>query len=289
MEKNIKIAYIISAYKLPDNLIRMVDRLNNYGANFAIHVDKSTSDEVFEKMKTGLKKYSNVIFLRRHKSPYRSFGHVRTTIEGLHYFERENISYDYLFLLTGQDYPIKKNSEINLFLNKNYGKSFMEYFAMPTKNWQNGGMDRINYYYLHSKNGFKKIPRTKVPWVIKNEIPNNVKPWGGSGYFTIFKKHAKYVLDFINSNPAFVSFFKHMDIPDEMFFQTILMNSKYKNEIINDDLRYIDWSNPNECPAILRQNDFEKLKNTKDLIARKFDLEEDSKVLDKIDGNLLNV
>jgi hypothetical protein len=288
MAKNINLAYIISAYKLPDNLIRMVERLNTEGSNFVIHVDKNAPNEVFESMKSGLKKNYNVKFVKRHKSPYRGFGHVRSTIKGLDYLSRNNIDYDYVFVLTGQDYPIKKNSEINSFLNKNYGKSFMEHFAMPTKNWQNGGMDRLDNFYIHYKRGYKKIPRKIIPFLSNKSLPNNLQPWGGSGYFTLFKRHAKYISKYINQNPGYINFFKHTDIPDEMFFQTILLNSRYKNEIVNDDMRYIDWSNPVECPSVLRISDLEKIKKSKDLIARKFDSKADSKILDRIDKELLN-
>jgi hypothetical protein len=288
MAKNMKLAYIVSAYKSPKNLIRLIDRLNTRGSNFVIHVDKNSPRETFEEMQSSLKNFDNVHFMKRHKSPYRGFGHVKTTLKGLEYLRQNNINYDYLFVTTGQDYPIKSNDYINSFLNINYGKSFIEYFLMPTNNWENGGMDRIKYYYIHSKRGSRKISRSKIPWVEKN-IPNNIRPWGGSGYFTLHRKHADYILKFIKDNPDYVRFFKHTDIPDEIFFQTILLNSKHKNKLICDDIRFIDWSNPDECPKVLKETDFEKLKNSKDLIGRKFDIKTDSKVLDRIDKEILYV
>lgn len=288
MAKNLKLAYIISAYKLPENLLRMINRLNTTGSNFIIHVDKNSPRETFEEMQFGLNDFNNVHFMQRHKSPYRGFGHVRTTLKGLKYLNQNNIDYDYVFVLTGQDYPIKSNNYINKYLNNNYGKSFIEHFSMPTNNWENGGMDRLEYYYIHSRNGFRRIPRSKIPWN-KTKIPSTIKPWGGSGYFTIFKKHASYLLDFINKNPKFVNFFKHTDIPDEIFFQTILLNSKHKNDLINDDIRYIDWSNPEECPSVLRAGDFNNIKKSKDLIARKADMKIDSNILDMIDKEILYV
>ena len=289
MAKNLKLAYIVSAYKLPENLARMVDRLNTAGSNFFIHVDKNAPMAIYNEMHDRLGSYGNVHFIKRHKSPYRGFGHVKTTINGLRCLADSGINYDYLFLLTGQDYPIKTNDYINNFLDKNFGKSFIEHFSMPTNNWQNGGMDRIDNYYIHRKNDYKKIPRKMMPWFVKKEIPRSIRPWGGSGYFTVHRKHADYILKFIKDNPGYVRFFKHTDIPDEIFFQTILANSEYKKDLINDDIRYIDWSNPAECPAVLRRADFNAIKKSKDLIARKADSNMDSEVLDMIDSEILNV
>lgn len=288
MAKNLRIAYIISAYKLPANLIRLVKRLNTPYCNFVIHVDKNSSRETFEEMQAGLSSFDNVYFMQRHKSPYRGFGHVKTTIKGLEYLSKNNMSCDYVFVMTGQDYPIKSNSYINSYLNRNYGKTFIEHFSMPTKKWENGGMDRISSYYIHHKNGYKKIPRIMMPLFVKKEIPGSLSPWGGSGYFTAYRKHADYILKFVKNNQDYVRFFKHTDIPDEIFFQTILANSKYKKDLINNDIRYIDWSNPAECPAVLRKANFNYIKKSKDLIARKADASIDSEVLDLIDKEFLS-
>lgn len=45
---------------------------------------------------------------------------------------------------------------------------------------------------------------------------------------------------------------------EEIYFQTVLMNSRLKGTIINNNLRYIDWSNKNP-PKILQDIDFEKI------------------------------
>ena len=59
-----------------------------------------------------------------------------------------------------------------------------------------------------------------------------------------------------------MSFYKHSFAPDEMVFNTILANSNFKNDIVVDNLRYIDWSKPGEyrlSPAVLTSDDADKL------------------------------
>lgn len=58
------------------------------------------------------------------------------------------------------------------------------------------------------------------------------------------------------------------------------MNSDYKNNIYKYDitendsnmaLRYIDWKTGPQYPRVLNENDFDKIKNSNCLFARKFD------------------
>lgn len=43
----IRIAYIILAYKLPEQIIRLVNRLNTPESSFFIHIDSRTNNVVF--------------------------------------------------------------------------------------------------------------------------------------------------------------------------------------------------------------------------------------------------
>lgn len=108
----------------------------------------------------------------------------------------------------------------------------------------------------------------------------------GSQWFCLSKSHVNYILKFVEDNPDFVQFFRHSFIPDEHFFQTIIMNSNLKDEIINDNLRHIVWSEDGCVPIIFSTNEAEFLKKSTKLFARKFDIKIDSNILDIIDNNI---
>ena len=77
-------------------------------------------------------------------------------------------------------------------------------------------------------------------------------------------------------------------MPDEIFFQTILLNSPFQRMAVNDNLRYIEWPNPDSgSPVILCKGDFGKLISSPKLFARKFDVTVDADVLDLIDQEIL--
>jgi hypothetical protein len=66
----------------------------------------------------------------------------------------------------------------------------------------------------------------------------------------------------------------------------MLMNSPYKNEIINNNLRYIDFSSKKANPKVLTVDDFPKFTGSGKLFARKFDQNVDNAVLDMIDETI---
>jgi hypothetical protein len=91
----------------------------------------------------------------------------------------------------------------------------------------------------------------------------------------------------VGDHPEFVSFFRRVFIPDERFFQTILVNSELRNRILNDDLRYMRWTADGAGPEVLRVDDFDGLRDTDSLFARKFDQGVDGRVLELIEEQLL--
>lgn len=75
---------------------------------------------------------------------------------------------------------------------------------------------------------------------------------------------------------------------DEMFLQTIVYNSSFKDKLYDKDYddsclgnqRYIDWKRG--TPYTFRNEDFEELINSNCLFARKFNEKIDCKIIDRL-------
>jgi len=281
-----KIAYIISAYKNPEQLVRLILRLNSDKTNFLVHVDKKTDKCIFDQIVCDTNHLANVYFLKRYRCYWGGFGHVQATTEGINEIFKRSIPFDCAILLTGQDYPIKTNEQIRTFLQEHDGKSFMEYFCLPSDNWEGGGLQRVELWHLRLRNRLFVFPKKHDSW-LKRKFPENFRPFGGSSYWCLPRECITYIHKFTRNNSRFVNFFKFVDVPDEIFFQTIVMNSPLAGSVVNDDLRYIEWNDPNSgSPAILGRHDFEKIASAPKLFARKFDVNVDAEVLDLIDQEL---
>lgn len=278
------LAYIVSAYKLPDQLTRLVRQLDTETASFFVHVDRKTDDATYRRMAEPLSGLDNVHFLERHRCHYGGFGHVEATIKGIRELFRRGVRFDHALLLTGQDYPIASNRRIGEFFRENEGLSFMTGFPLPSDEWQEGGMDRIESWHVRLGSHYVRIPGIGGP--LARRPPAGLRPYGGSAYWCLSRECTEYVHGFLQDARSYERFFRFVNVPDEIFFQTILLNSPLRHTIVNDDLRYLEWRHPEVAggPAVLRRSDFESIMGSGKLFARKFDVTEDAEILDLIDA-----
>ena len=199
-----KIAYIILAHKLPEQLVRLVKKLNTDNTSFLIHVDKKTDEEIFRMMEEPLRGYKNVHFLKRYVVRWGTFSQVQATLEGVYTALGTHLEFDYIVLLTGQDYPIKPNNYIQNYFEESNGKSYLEYFSLPNEIWknENGGMDRVNYWVLY----FFGRPRKIFPRFDRGhrEFLANFKIFGGSAYWCLTREFVEYLNKYLQQNEDFI-------------------------------------------------------------------------------------
>ena len=288
-----KPAYIISAYKRPDLLLRLVESLNPNP--IAIHVDKKSG--IFEDLKERLRSHPNVSLLPRHICYWGLFGHVQASLEGMKWFV--GTSCDYAILLTGQCYPLKSNDDIEVALAGLQGKSVIETEKFPRAEWGNdyGGFKRLDRFYFSVDHPlYKKIRPLDViskevgPDEVLRQVrsirfwrrkpPLRLYPHGGSGYWCLSRKCVEYVLGYIAAHPEVTRFFSTTFVPDEMFFQTILANSPLEKELVSAPIHYMDWSLKKSNPSVLGKAEIPAAMASGAWFGRKF---EEIEALDQID------
>jgi hypothetical protein len=294
----VKIAYIVTAYALPDQVVRLVRRLNAPDTSFFVHVDRRTDDETYERIAGPLSAYPNVHFSRRYRWRWGHFVSVRVKLTAMQEILTHDSRFDYVIPISGQSYPMKSNRHIQRFLQESEGRSFMQYFSKEAP-WAAHWDERHVYWYFSCGRwcfAFPKADMFETPAVnrlwnvlakgipLRRKFPEGFKPFYGSAFWCLSRECAEYVLEFARQNKAFVRFFTYTSCPSEMFFQTILLNSALKDRVVNDDLVYIDFSQHLAHPAILGKNDFNRFMSTSNLFARKFDAAVDGEVLDMIDA-----
>jgi Core-2/I-Branching enzyme len=276
------LAYILSAYKNLDQLVRLVERLTAEGSVVYVHVDKKTDEAEHGRLERSLAGRPRVYLLERHVCHWGGFGHVQATLKGIDALLASGSDFEHVVLLTGQDYPIKPLAEIERFFAEHRGTSFMAYNELPSEWWSpRGGLDRVEYRHWRWRGH-----HVRLPW--KRRFPTGVRPYGGGAYWNLSRACVEHVAELVESRPDVVDFFRHVDIPDEIFFQTVLMNSELAGSVVNDNLRYIDWTR-GPRPALLEARDLPALTASPKLFARKFDMLHDADILDLIDTELLRV
>ncbi len=299
-----KIAYIITVYHKPEQLVRLVKNLNADQAYFYVHLDKTKDISFFKSSFEEIAKVAKVKFLKREDSRWGRWGFTKAMLNGMEAAAKEKVPFDYIMTLSGQDQPIKSIQYINEFLTINHGKNFIEHFPMPNPEWNFGGMDRVEHYHFDFLGREYSYPPKKKLKSIRDKIlnimfkpvfklprvfPKGLLPYGGSCWFCITGSTMNFILEYLQKNPGYLKFQKYTYLADEIFFQTILLNSgneKVINSIVNENLIHLEWLGERHL-IVFKEPDFDKLAQSKKLFARKFDLEQDKVILDLVEQKLL--
>ncbi|MCD8739488.1 beta-1,6-N-acetylglucosaminyltransferase [Mucilaginibacter roseus] len=278
-----KLAHLILAHNHPEQLERLINKLAHPDADVYVHIDAKVNLRPFE----NLRSIKNVYFItNRIKIYWGAFNMVEATVNSLKQIINSG-NYNYINLLSGHDYPLQPANEFLEYLRINPGKAFMSSLVAETD--CRDLLPRIEKYYLDN---YRFPMRYRAQRLInrilpRRKMPGNMVLVGRSQWFTLSIECIDFILKYWDAHPAFRRFMTFTWGPDEFIFQTILYNSPLRDKMVNDDLRYIDWSAGGKNPKTLTMDDADKLLESKKFFARKFDVQRHPDVLDYIDKHLL--
>jgi len=284
--RNMKIAHLILAHKSPKQLARLVDRLQHPDADIYIHIDRKVDEEPFG----GIFERPNVYLVKKRIKVYwGSYRIVQATLNGFKQILAAKKSYQYINLLSGDDYPIKSVQHIHQYFSDNPDRIFMEYLTEETE-WWDKVKSRVTEYHLtdYTFPGSYTIQKLMNSFFPARKRPESLVFAGRSQWLTITEESALYVINYLRNNPEVAKFFKLSWGSDEVAIQTVLYNSHLKVKITNNNLRYIDWSADDVSPKTLNMDDAEKLMSSPALYARKFDMAKEPAILDYLDETIIN-
>ncbi|ROI07867.1 hypothetical protein EGI11_09340 [Chryseobacterium sp. H3056] len=274
-----KHAILITAYKDFQQLADLVDEFPAADYNVYIHIDKKSKVE--EKVISNLLSNENVKCVeRKYVINWGGLNHLNAFLHlsRIALQDAENI---YFHAITAQDFPLKNTKYFNQLLLSQDGdqKGYMEFFTLPKPSWKNGGIDRLEYYHLYthfnvlSKRGKKIISLVlKIQKKLNFKRPINFKEklHGGSTYWTLPRNILQFLIDYTKRKPAIYQRLKNTQIAEEIYVQTVLMNSEHAKNMVNDNLRFMDWANGDGLgPAFLNINNYEEIMKSNKLFARK--------------------
>ena len=120
-----------------------------------------------------------------------------------------------------------------------------------------------------------------MPTFIPRTFLRDVTPYTGEAWVTLSKRFCEYVV----TDPSvarFRQFYRYALVPEEMFFQTVIMHSPFAATLVPDFRRYIPKYPGKSSPRILRVEDYDAMLASGYMFARKFDSEVDAQVIDML-------
>jgi hypothetical protein len=276
----VRLGYIIVAHTLPDHLVRLVRRLESESARFFIHVDARAPGEITAVVERELGGAPHVRLLPRHPVEWAAFSQVEAALDGIRALLEWPERLDYGILLTGQDYPLRPPRLIERRLEETDGRSFLSYRPSTGR-----FLKRVTRRHWHGTVLGRRVrlPNRLMPFSVKRSLPEGLEPFHGSAHWCLSRECLEYV---VARDPETIEFFRWSSSPDEALFQTILLSSPLASTLVNDDLRYVDWSEGGASPRVLTTYDLDRMLASHCLFARKFDPGVDSEVIDALDAHI---
>jgi len=275
-----KVANIIVVHKNPAQLARMLKHFNGEQFHHFIHIDKRVDIRDYEAV-TSL---PSVTLLKRIKVNWSGYGFVNVVLDGFRHIASRPGEFMYVNIMSGQDYPLRSPERFYEYLLTSGKREFFQ-VAHVDREWPIA-RHRYQRYHLIEWNirGRYRLEDMINVFVAPRPFYNNkLEPYGKSAWFTASVDFAEYALKFMTNNPDYERFLRTVWNPDEFTFNTIAMNSPFRDRLVNSNLRHIDWSEGKANPKIFRVSDVPDLVKGECFLARKFDTTVDADVLNLLD------
>ena len=284
-----KLAFIILAHRNPEQLQLLTDKLTGAGADVFVHIDKKSGD-LFDGFIRSNGNNQKLHIYSRYKIYWGSYNQIKATFYLLR-LALAHSDFDFVRLLSGQDLPLRPVRDFAEFLSAHQKNSFISYSRVPDQTgWAGrGGLDRVELFWI---TGFPKwcafffnkfnaaLHLIQHKTGLRRKVPGNL--YGGANWFTLNREMANYVSEKLTSETGLLKRYRNTRCADEIILQTILLNSPFRDRVINSVLCFIDWQTGPEYPRTFTVDDLGRLTDSGEFFARKFDAEKDNEVIKQV-------
>lgn len=283
---HLKIALLMLCHECPEQINEFIRVFDENDFDIYIHIDKKADFErkIVRKSNVFLIPEQNRIDVR-----WGDYSQISATIATIEEARKSKTQYAFFWLCSGRDFPIRSSAEIYLYL-KDKNTNFISFAASANYNSGNkkSAFDKrceLSYpNWLKGKELWQRVIRKLYIIItggsrhtysfIKRIPPKDIRLFFGSQWWCLNNETIEWICKYLSSHPDFLDFYKSVLVPDETFFQTLVMNSPYA-EKVEPNLVYIDWSEGNSSPKYLTEDDYNTIIASGKLFARKIDIDRD--------------
>lgn len=289
----IKIAYLLLVHKCPEQVNQYINQLLNYGdCDVYVHVDMKQ-----RKIAEQIIKNERVIVCSVYDVRWGSFEIVKAAYYLMGLAAKSGRQYTHMCLGSGQDLIVRKG--LYEYLGKKPDKIFIRIEGKVLDRsraasrfkvcWPKKLMIRNDMHpFRFIRIGIQLLCRIGIVlFPNKVRLKKSVFFYEGRTWFIVPANVAEYILKYIENNPDYVDFWKNSLASDLLFFQTIIMNSPYRDKI-EDELMYVNFGKTFRAmnhPVTVQISDDKKIQSGTFFLARKFEWDEKETIdyfLDKV-------
>jgi hypothetical protein len=302
---SIACVYLILAHTDPDSVLRLATTIlaQSATAHILIHYDAKAG-----KFPVPADPSSTRITIVEHpiRVEWGTFSQIEAIATSLQQLRRTGAPFDWVLLLSAQDYPVRPIADFEAMLATAATDAFITYDQITPQNRHLN--DRYKFHYKRILPG--PLPRIFRVREMYDRIFNRIQPfiriqtgprgtflgrrvrpsildlpnpvYKGWQWWAITHKVCDVILSTIEQNPEFVEKYNGTLIPDESFFQTLILNSP-ELKATNLALHYADWQLGKASPAFLTFDNLPSIQASQRWFARKITTDNDGGLRNALD------
>ena len=206
------------------------------------------------------------------------FSQVEATLHSMRQVILEAGPFDKLVFISAQDAPLLSNRRLKMALAALAGRELLDCVAVGPQGW--ACAERFQYFHAGGALGVLGALACRVAnrlmrvIGVRRAMVNGWQPWGGSSWWSLSRACVEAIVEQVRTDPAIVRFFRRVACPDELFFQTLVMNSPFRTRVVADNYRHVDWAGAGaraRHPKVLDARDFAALSASRAHFCRKLE------------------
>ena len=256
-----KLAFSLIVHKFPEQVIALAKAVGHNGNYCLIHCNKRSGPEFRATVGRGLAGLPNVRFLESMPVNWGSGSILQVQLAAFRSLVQWADDWTHVVNLSGQCLPTQPMAQIQDYLFSNAGKSFLEVIDLEAE--RPDLSYRFTRYHVDIGG---KLRNTRIP----RRRPTAFKLSFGAFWGIISREGC----DYIANAPAaaeILRYLRYVMYPDELAFQTILMNGPLRATVVPRVHRLMMYEGGSPNPIVLSMREWETVTAPHVLFARKFD------------------
>ncbi len=205
---------------------RMARIWTDGGAVVSIHVDRSAPADELARMQAALADCP-VVFAPRRSCNWGTFSLVAATQAAAARLLATWAGVTHVMLVSGACLPLRPVEELRQYLAQHPDTDFIESVSVRDVGWTIGGLNeerftlRFPFAYRKNRKLFDRCVRLQRRFGLTRSPPEGVSPHIGSQWWCLTRQTLQAILD-DSRRTEFDRYFRHVWIPDESYFQTLV-------------------------------------------------------------------
>lgn len=221
------VGFVMLCHTAFDRAAQVARHWAERGCPVVIHVDRRVRARAFDGLRQSLADVADIRFSRRHACEWGTWGLVAATQEAASVMLRDFPEVRHVFLASGSCLPLRPVAELRAYLDGRPRTDFIESVTTADVGWTVGGLDeerftlRFPFSWRRQRRLFDWYVRVQRSLGLRRRMPPGLVPHLGSQWWCLTRATLSAILD-DPERARHDRFFRHVWIPDESYFQTLV-------------------------------------------------------------------